>query len=243
MKYCLPIVLICLIIFSSCKNHTKNKDLLTDNQVAAVHDTTQKTFQPSREAFKPGNSNADEDSQWTFTKAATLIGLGNYDEAMGYINQYIEKNPEDGNGFFVRGFIYEQKKEYEKAIKEFTEALRLNAVHTYAYMYKGEAHIYLKQFKEAYDCFTKVVQIEPKNMYAYYNRGIALSNLEKYKEAIADFNVVLRIDSTYSPALNNRGNVKFLIGDLDGACNDWAKSIRLGNIASEKAFNHYCKGK
>ena len=39
-----------------------------------------------------------------------MIGLGNYDEALNYMNQYIEKNPEDGNGFFVRGFIYEKKK-------------------------------------------------------------------------------------------------------------------------------------
>ncbi|HOE58174.1 MAG TPA: tetratricopeptide repeat protein [Bacteroidales bacterium] len=240
MKHFLSIFLIALVVISACKSNSSKKELPKENLTATIHDTTQKSYQPGQDAFKPGTSDTDENSQWTFTKAATLIGLGNYDEALNYMNQYIEKNPEDGNGFFVRGFIYEQKKEYEKAIEEFDEALRLNAAHTYAYMYKGEAHIYLKQFKEAYVCFTKVIQIEPKNMYAYYNRGIALSNMNKYKEAIADFDVALHIDSTYSPALNNRGNAKFMSGDPDGACKDWKKSIRLGNIASEKAYNHYC---
>lgn len=230
--FCLPFLII------SCSNQASDEKKQEETK------TTQAPgMMPGTDAFKPGTANADEDSQWTFTKAATLIGLGNYEEALPHINKYIEKNPQDGNGYFVRGYIFEMQQRYADALPEFKEALRLNAAHTYARMYKGEAHMYLKQYPEAFESFTRVIQLEPKNMYAYYNRGIVLSYLNKYKESVADFDVALAIDSVYAPALNNRGNAKYLLGDLEGACNDWRKSMKLGNVASEKAFQHYCQGK
>lgn len=242
MKRLVLIAIIIVLGFAAYKNENKKKELIQNEPQAKEVKGNNMPYQPDKDAFKPG-AGADEDAQWTFTKAATLIGLQNYDEALIYINRYIEKSPNDGNGYFVRGFIYSQKKEWEKAIPEYKEALRLNAAHTHAYMYKGEAHLYLKQYPDAFAMFTKVIQIEPKNMYAYYNRGIALSYMEKYKEALSDFDVALRIDSLYAPALNNRGNAKFLLGDQNGACKDWKKSMKLGNAASERAYNHYCVGK
>lgn len=242
MKKWFLIIMLLVFGLGACKHFDKKKDIATNGPQTTEMKNNNGPYKPGNDAFKPG-AGADEDAQWIFTKAATLIGLQNYDEALTYINKYIEKSPNDGNGFFVRGFIYSQKKDWEKAIPEYKEALRLNAAHTYAYMYKGEAHLYLKQYPDAFAMFTKVIQIEPKNMHAYYNRGLALSYMEKYKEAVNDFDVALRIDSVYAPALNNRGNAKYLLGDLNGACSDWKKSMKLGNAASEKAYNHYCVGK
>ncbi len=230
------------LLITACNRTPETAEKQEETPPASAAVETQ-GMMPGSEAFKPGNAAASEDAQWTFQKAATLVTLGNYDEALGYINQYIAKEPNDGNGFFAKGYIYSLKKEYGLALPEYKEALRLNAAHTYARMYKGEAHMYLGQQPEAFESFTRVIQAEPKNMYAYYNRGIVLSNLNKYKEAVNDFDVALAIDSTYAPAMNNRGNAKYLLGDLEGACKDWKKSMRKGNVASEKAYNHYCAGK
>jgi len=241
-RFFIFVTLLSGLFMAACNNATESeKKQETDAPSSPVAETP--GMMPGSEAFKPGNAAATEDAQWTFSKAATLIALGNYDEAIGFINQYIVKEPNDGNGFFVKGYIYSLQKQYALALPEYKEALRLNAAHTYARMYKGEAHMYLGQQPEAFESFTRVIQSEPKNMYAYYNRGIVLSNLNKYKESVNDFDVALAIDSTYAPAMNNRGNAKYLLGDLEGACKDWKKSMRKGNVASEKAYNHYCTGK
>lgn len=61
-----------------------------------------------------------------------IIALINYyleseqsDDALTYLDALIENNPTDGNYFYVRGFLYDKKKEYEKAEADYTKAVEL----------------------------------------------------------------------------------------------------------------------
>jgi tetratricopeptide (TPR) repeat protein len=240
MKKLLSLLLIAVVLLSAaCTQHNEKKAETPIPEAKAPQNDPSK---PDPKAFMPGDPTADSSAKILFTRAATLIGLENYADGIKYINQYIEKFPNDANAYFVKGFAEDQAKNYKTALNDFAEALRRNPDHTYAMMYKGHAHLYLDQFPEAFELFTRVIKKEPNNMLAFYNRGLALSKLNKYKESIDDFGNALKIDSTYAPAYNNRGNAKYLAGDADGACKDWKTSIRLGNIASEKAYKFYCEG-
>ena len=240
MKKLFSLLLIAVILFgAACKQSNEKK---TESSTTEAKNPQHDPSKPDPKAFMPSNPAADSNSVTLFTRAATLIGLENYADGIKYINQYIAKYPDDANAYFVKGFAEDQAKDYKTAILDFTEALRRNPDHTYAMMYKGHSHLYLDQYPEAFELFTRVIKKEPKNMLAYYNRGLALSKLNKYKESVDDFTQAIKIDSAYAPAYNNRGNAKYLAGDADGACKDWKNSIRLGNIASEKAYKFYCEG-
>jgi tetratricopeptide (TPR) repeat protein len=234
-------VIICLgFLFGTACN--QKKEIKTEAPVKQEKPVKQDLTKPDPQAFTPSNTNIDSSSRILFTKATNLVDLKKYAEGIQIIDQYIQKNPTDANAYFVKGYARDQSEDYTGAIKDFAEALKLKPEHIYTMMYKGHSHLYLNQFPEAFELFTRVIKKEPDNMLAYYNRGLALSKLNKYKEAVEDFSTALKIDSTYGPAYNNRGNAKYLAGDADGACMDWKTSIRLGNIASEKAYKYYCEG-
>jgi len=121
------------------------------------------------------------------------------------------------------------------------KVLSITPENNYARMLKGICHLKLKQLPEAWAAFGNVIKKEPKNMLAYYNRGQVLAFMERYKEALTDFNEAIRLQPDYAPAYNNRGNVKFLAGDKEGACDDWQRSMEMGNTASEKSYITHCQ--
>lgn len=238
MKRLLPLLFLGLFIIVSCNQAQKN-NTPEQNKISETKAPKKGLDDPNIKGLVPS---AEDESKELFTKAATLIGLENYADGLVYISQYIEKNPEDANAYFVRGFAEDRMGDYIGALPDFKMALSLNPNHTHAKMYKGHAHLMLKQYPEAISSFSMVIKDEPDNMLAYYNRGLSMVGLQKYKEAIVEFTTSLKLDSTYAPAYNNRGNSNFMIGEADAACRDWKKSIRLGNQASEAAYKNYCVG-
>ena len=65
-------------------------------------------------------------------------------------------------------------------------------------------------------------------MKAINNRGISKLKLELPEEALGDFNQAAGIDPEYELIYKNRGISKALLGDMDGACNDWDRAEELG---------------
>ncbi len=62
----------------------------------------------------------------------------------------------------------------------------------------------------------------------YNNKGNTLAKLNNISEAVQFFDMAVELSDDYGIALLNRGFVKELMGDLNGACEDWSKAAELG---------------
>lgn len=59
------------------------------------------------------------------TYAEEHIKAGKFGEAINLLNRYISANPQDANGYNLRGLCYENRKDYEKSVYDFRSAVKL----------------------------------------------------------------------------------------------------------------------
>ena len=142
--------------------------------------------------------------------------------------------------FYNIALIY-AKNNSQKAIANFTKALRANDKYILAYM--GRATLYMdgKEYEKAAADYTKVLAIDKLNSAALKGRGGARMELRKYAEAIADFDSYLQIEKPDGFVLFQRGLCKIYSNELLKGCLDLSSSKDLGFKEAEKAIKKYCQ--
>jgi serine/threonine protein kinase len=95
--------------------------------------------------------------------------------------------------YTTRGRAWLAKKDYDRAIKDFNEAVYLDPKCASAYHYRGRVW-YAKQDDDlAIKDFDQAIRLDLKDMFAYYYRGMAWYAKKDYEKANQDFNEVLRL--------------------------------------------------
>ncbi|GBU28796.1 hypothetical protein R84B8_02358 [Treponema sp. R8-4-B8] len=173
--------------------------------------------------------------------------------------------PQTAGTFLDRGILFASRGNYEMAIADFTEALKLNPNMGAAYSLRGRAWYasvsrvtdvgtnfsYINTIStngkatadqtRAYDLaiadFTAALQLDPNNAHIYIERGNAYSDKGDYDRAIADYNQALRLNPNYANAYNNRGIAYKNKGDYDRAIADYNQAIKLYPYFAE-AYNN-----
>jgi len=93
---------------------------------------------------------------------------------------------------------------------------------------KGVDLLYHSRNEEALAVFEKAIEYNPENFEAYYYKGNCLANKKKYQDAINAYDHAIQYNPKYALAFANRGNMKFYLGDEDGACQDWKRAYDMG---------------
>ena len=132
--------------------------------------------------------------------------------ARGYVNL--------GNTFFL-------KSDFDKAIGDYNEAIRLNPQSATAYLQRGLAYVMKVNLNKAIDDFSESIRLNPKNATTYFERGSIYDAKGEYDNAINDFNEVLQIDPKNIKALLKRGSVYSKEKELDKAINDYNQVLQI----------------
>jgi tetratricopeptide (TPR) repeat protein len=119
------------------------------------------------------------------------------------------------------------KLDYNKAITEFTEAIRLDPTFAPAYLGRGNAHSNQGNLDEAIRDYCEAIRLDPNYAIAYYNRGAIYQHKNKFSKAFSDYNAAIHLDPNCAPAFNNRGVVYGRKGDFNKAISDFTEAIRL----------------
>lgn len=125
-----------------------------------------------------------------------------------------------------RGHAWGVTGNYDKAIADFTEAIRLIPEYTDAYVGRGLTWGNKKQYDKAIADFSKAIGLNPRNAAAFYGRGVAYSKKGDYDKAIADFTETVRLDPKNTNAIYQRGLAWLSKGDLQKASSDFSAADR-----------------
>ena len=128
---------------------------------------------------------------------------------------------------FSVGYLLQNQKKLEDAIKAYTDAIRLKADYAEAYNNRGAARNELGQYAAAIADYDKAIRLKSNYPAAYYNRGNTKNKQKQYAAAIADYNDAIRLKADYAKAYNNRGAAKNDLGQHAAAIADYDKAIRL----------------
>jgi tetratricopeptide (TPR) repeat protein len=168
--------------------------------------------------------------------------------------------PSSAGAFLDRGIIFAMRGDYDMAIEDFTEAIKLKPDLVSAYMLRGRALFAsvskvtgvgenfsdvrtlvfsraTAEQKTVYDRaiadYSSAIKIDPNDAKAYRSRGIAYNSKGDFDRAIADFNQAIKIDPNYASAYNSRGIAYDDKGDYDRAIADYSSAIKIDpNYAS-----------
>ncbi|MBR8827442.1 MAG: SUMF1/EgtB/PvdO family nonheme iron enzyme [Gomphosphaeria aponina SAG 52.96 = DSM 107014] len=154
----------------------------------------------------------------------------------GYLESVSRKNP-DYTNMAKEGF---EKGDYETAIANYDEALKLNPNEAKIFLRRGIARYYQGDHQGAIKDYTEAIAINFKDPYAYYNRGMAKSEIGDQLGAIADYTKAIEINAKDAYTYYGRGKVLAEIGDDQGAIADYTEAI---NLNPHDAYAYYQRGK
>jgi tetratricopeptide (TPR) repeat protein len=165
-----------------------------------------------------------------------------------------ETVPKTAGTFLDRGILFASRSDYETAILDFTEALRLDPDLSGAYLLWGRALFAnvskvtktesnfsnvivivnersntekIRLYEQAIGDFTQAIRLDPNNSIIYRERGRAYSIIGDYDRTITDYDIAIQLDASDFLASNNRGIAYYEKKDYNRAIADYETPLRI----------------
>lgn len=184
--------------------------------------------------------------------------MHNYDLALGLSESYFEAHLARGKLNYTHHYIYEALndissaikfsetefqryraisdraiififiKEYDKAIIDFKDMLKIEPESVAAYANLAFLYISKKEYKKAEDLCLKAIELDPDDILFRNNLGLIYLETERYQEAEDIITKFFSEDPRMKPImLNNRGFARLKLGKIEQAKKDIHDSISL----------------
>jgi tetratricopeptide (TPR) repeat protein len=138
------------------------------------------------------------------------------------------------SAFNNRGVAYRYKGEYERALEDYNEAIRLNPNDASHYNNRGIVYRMKGEYDRAISDYDEAIWLKSDYPAAFYNRAIAYTEKGEYDNALADFDIVLRFDARNAFALYGRGMARLKKGEMETGSADIAAANAINpHIAKE----------
>jgi tetratricopeptide (TPR) repeat protein len=161
-------------------------------------------------------------------------------EACTALLQSAKLNSADrADAFVSRGDTYAAKGQYDRAIQDYDEAIRLVPDDAAAFDNRGIAYRAKGDDDRAFEDFDQALQLKPDLTAAYNNRGVVHRTKRQFDQAILDHDVAIILYPRYWQAFGNRGTDYLLKGDYDHAMQDYDEAIKL---KPDSAYALNCRG-
>ena len=130
--------------------------------------------------------------------------------------------------FTNRGLAYKRKGQWDRAIADYSEALRLQPDDAQVFNNRGNAYYYKGQLDRAIKDYDDAIRLEPDLAVAFGNRGNVYRKNGQFDRAIADYSEAIRLDPDDAQVFADRGLAYEKIGERSQAMRDFKKAYALG---------------
>lgn len=127
---------------------------------------------------------------------------------------------ERGEGWYAGG-------EYAKAVRDFTEAIKLDPKNPAVYVSRGLANWAIRDLDKPMADFDEAIRLDPKNPKAHFGRGATSAARMKWEEAIAERSEAIRLDPKYARAYAQRSYSRHFKGEREEGLEDEEQAVRL----------------
>jgi len=151
-------------------------------------------------AKKAGVIKENKDARQHGIAAVAHNRAGNIQAELAERTRAIEIDPANPDYHYWRGAVYIRLGEYDKAIIDCTEAIRLNNDKDYAdheidmslyHDHRGKARCGLEDYQGAIDDYTQALNIAPWSTRSMIGRGDVYMALKEYNAALADYTLAV----------------------------------------------------
>jgi len=152
--------------------------------------------------------------------------------------------------YYNRGVDRAESGKYDKAEKDFENAIDIDKTYINPYVSRGEMYLQNGEYQNAKYDLDEAILIDPENWYAYYLRGVANMRLSssKYSRtneyAINDFSNSIALNSS-----NENGKSYYYRGKVyeftnnDNSCSDFYQACEFNTLDSCEISDEICRPK
>ncbi|MBH8576525.1 tetratricopeptide repeat protein [Nostocaceae cyanobacterium CENA369] len=143
------------------------------------------------------------------------------------LNRVSIPNSDRASAYYNRGKANSDVGNKQKAIDDYTEAIKINPSYTDAYYKRGIIRSELGNKQDAIKDYTEVIRLNSNYTDAYFKRGFIRYELGNPSGAIEDYTEVIRINPNNDAAYYNRGVARQDQGNKQDAIEDYTKAIQI----------------
>jgi tetratricopeptide (TPR) repeat protein len=126
----------------------------------------------------------------------------------------------------LRGLAWTNKNEFNRAIDDYDQAIRLDPTYSWAWIDRAEAWNRKGEAARAFADLAEAARLDPDNSRIYSIRASTWWLVGELDKAIADYGEAIRLEPAFSVTYNNRALVWRDKGDYDRALADYDEAIR-----------------
>jgi len=136
-----------------------------------------------------------------------------------------------------RGWIYDDRGDYKRALRDYNNSIRLYPKNPVAYNNRGAVYAITGLIAQALADYDTALSFDPNYAKAYCGRGNCYMIRGEYRRALVEFNKAIDLDPTQADAYNSLGLVHLQIGEYQHALKEFSRAISLKDRYSEAYFN------
>lgn len=126
-----------------------------------------------------------------------------------------------------RGVGYFRNNEFDRAVTDFSEAIRLNPGNGVLWANRADAYRKKKDFNLAISDSDRSIELNSNNKRNFYLRAQIFYDQNKYDLAIPEFTAALKLDPKYDEAYYFRGRSYYERKEFKNAIADFGESLKL----------------
>lgn len=123
------------------------------------------------------------------------LWLGNYDNAVGYFENAVNKNPKRAEAWIQVGYCKVKQGKNQEAIKAYQQAIQLKPDNAEAHNKLGDAYYYAGRLREAIESYTEAARLRPDCAETYYNLAVAYFESGNLAMAATQARILQRLDT------------------------------------------------
>ena len=139
-------------------------------------------------------SDKEELAESLLDKAEILGHLDRNEEALKIVNESLELDPEDPDGWDVKSDVLVELGKEEEAFESTEKGLLIDPEHSDLLIDKGVLLMDMSKNEEALLVFNKVIQIDSSDELGWYNKACVLSVLNRKEDSLDALTVATSLD-------------------------------------------------
>lgn len=142
----------------------------------------------------PAKSRNNDMGDSVYRTGLDSLWLGNYDNAVGYFETAVNKNPKRADAWIQVGYCKVKLGKNEEAIKAYQQALQLTPDSEEVHNKLGDAYYYAGRLPEAIASYKSAARLRPGNGEAHYNLAVAYFESGNQELGLEEMRLLRRLD-------------------------------------------------